>query len=241
MDAISTSDLTFCYHGKEILKKICLHVPQGSVYGYIGKNGAGKTTTIQLLLGLLQAPKGTVFFKNIDFKYHRIQILQQVGALIEQPVLYGHLTCYEQLKYADRFFHQGEQRIHEVLQMIDLQEEQHTKIKKLSMGMKQRLGIGMAIFHRPDLLVLDEPINNLDPFGVKDVRQWIEQWHKEGKTVFLSSHILVEMEKTCTHIGILEDGKLLYQGRIDDLLQETGCADLEGAYMHIIGKYHGKN
>lgn len=219
MNILEIKQLDFKYNNQLILNKLELAVPMGSIYGYLGKNGSGKTTTIKLLLGLLKAQKNTIYFNgDKEFKNNRLAILKKVGSLIESPCYYGELTGFENLAYLDYIYKCGKKRIDNVLELTDLKEAQHKKVKKYSMGMKQRLGIAIAIFHNPDFLILDEPWNGLDPEGIHDIRKLMFKLRDEGKTILLSSHILSEIEKTCTHIGILSKGNLLYQGDLQTLL-----------------------
>lgn len=241
MNVIETKQLDFSYSRSELIRHLDIKVPQGSVYGYIGKNGAGKTTTIKLLLGLLPCKIGSVFYNGLEFQEHRIELLGRIGSLVENPCLYNHLTCAEQLNYLDFIYKKGNQRIDEILEMVGLTKEKNKKIKQLSTGMKQRLGIGMAIFHNPEIIILDEPINGLDPYGVHDVRELILQLHREGKTIFVSSHILSEMEKICTHIGIVDSGCLLFQGEMSELCKKAQGSDLETVYMNIIDESYENN
>ena len=234
MNIIETRQLYFKYGKSLILQDINLEIEQGSIYGYLGKNGAGKTTTLKILVGLLANYKGHILFYGKDFYSNRIDNLHKIGNMIERPSLYDHFTVYQQLKYLDIFFKKGDKRIDEVLGLTGLKNEGNKKIKYLSTGMKQRLGIGMSLFHDPDLLILDEPINGLDPEGVYDVRQLLLRMQESGKTIILSSHILSEIEKICTHVGILDKGRLVYQGRMKELLLSTQNDNLEDIFINII-------
>lgn len=218
---IETRGLSFQYGKHQILKNIDLAVPKHSIYGFLGPNGAGKSTTIKVLLGLLKVPAGKAFLFEKDIAKQRLPILSQVGNLIEQPSIYGHLTAYDNLKIM-RTLHGGPKtRIDEVLELIGLQQAARKKVKRFSMGMKQRLGIGMALFHNPDLLVLDEPVNGLDPQGIQEIRALLLQLKDQGKTIFLSSHLLSEIEKLCTHLGIIKEGQLIFQGKMQSLQAGT--------------------
>lgn len=215
---LETKDLSFSFRKQNVLNRINMGVPQGSIYGYLGKNGAGKSTTIRLLLGLLNPPKGSIYFFGKEFNESRIEILPQVGNLIESTSYYGNLTTYENLNYLNILLKCGKKRIEEVIDLVNLRNARNKKIKHFSTGMKQRLGIAIAILHNPNLIILDEPLNGLDPEGVHDMRDLILNLQKQGKTILLSSHILSEVEKVCTHIGILDKGKLIYQGKTEQLL-----------------------
>ncbi|MGG7466657.1 ABC transporter ATP-binding protein [Chryseobacterium arthrosphaerae] len=221
MESITTKDLNYKIGSKTILNNISLNIPEGSIYGYLGRNGAGKSTTIKLLLGLLESDHDNIFFRNKSLKQHRTEILANTGNLIESPCYYTKLTVSENLKYLDIIYGKGSKRIDEVLELVDLHKEKKKKASALSMGMKQRLGIAMAIYNDPRLLILDEPLNGLDPQGIFEMRKLFQYLNEQGKTIFLSSHILSELEKTATHIGIIEGGKMIFQGTKNELLNQV--------------------
>jgi len=221
MESILTQQLSFKIGAKTILDNISLHVPNRSIYGYLGRNGAGKSTTIKLLLGLLEDQADTIFIQGNSLKAHPTGVYANVGNLIEAPCYYTKLTVFENLKYLDIIHKKGNKRIDEVLEMVDLHREKKKKASALSMGMKQRLGIAMAIFHDPKLLILDEPLNGLDPQGIVEMRNLFCHLNEQGKTIFLSSHILSELEKIATHIGIIEGGKMIFQGTKQELLGQV--------------------
>ncbi|MDR6370414.1 ABC-2 type transport system ATP-binding protein [Chryseobacterium bernardetii] len=221
MESITTKNLSYTIGSKTILNNINLNIPEGSIYGYLGRNGAGKSTTIKLLLGLLESSDDNIFIQNKSIQQNRTEILANTGNLIESPCFYTKLTVYENLKYLDIIYGKGSKRIEEVLELVDLHNEKKKKASALSMGMKQRLGIAMAIFHDPKLLILDEPLNGLDPQGIFEMRKLFQHLNELGKTIFLSSHILSELEKTATHIGIIEGGQMIFQGTKNDLLSKV--------------------
>ncbi|MGE8378537.1 MAG: ABC transporter ATP-binding protein [Sphingobacterium sp.] len=221
MESILTQQLSFKIGSRTILNNIDLHVPDKSIYGYLGRNGAGKSTTIKLLLGLLQDNADAIFIRGQSLKADRSDIYANVGNLIEAPCYYTKLTVFENLRYLDIIHKKGEKRIDAVLEMVDLGKEKKKKASMLSMGMKQRLGIAMAIFHDPQLLILDEPLNGLDPQGIVEMRNLFRLLNEQGKTIFLSSHILSELEKIATHIGIIEGGKMIFQGTKNELLRQV--------------------
>lgn len=218
---IETTNLNFSFRsGQKILQEVCLQVPAGSIYGFLGPNGAGKTTTLRLLLGLLRKQQGgiTVFGKN--FAQDRIEILRRLGSLIEQPSLYLHLTGRENLELFRLNYGCDKKRIDEVLAIVQLTYAMRKRVKAYSLGMKQRLSIAMALLHDPELLVLDEPTNGLDPNGIIETRELIKQLNQQhGKTILVSSHMLAEVEKMATHVGIIHKGKLLFQGPLSELQQ----------------------
>jgi ABC-type multidrug transport system ATPase subunit len=221
MESILTKQLSFKIGAKTILDNISLQVPEKGIYGYLGRNGAGKSTTIKLLLGLLEDRTDAIFIQGNSLRTNRTRIYTNVGNLIESPCYYTKLTVFENLKYLDIIHKKGNKRIDEVLEMVDLHREKKKKTNALSMGMKQRLGIAMAIFHDPQLLILDEPLNGLDPQGIVEMRNLFCHLNEQGKTIFLSSHILSELEKIATHIGIIEGGKMIFQGTKHELLGQV--------------------
>ena len=221
MYAIETKDLSFNYKKKPLLESLDLKIPTGSIYGYLGKNGAGKSTTIKLLLGLLPALQNTIYHNGLELNSHKREILSMVGSLVESPAYYGNLTGYENLLYLKNIYGCNSQKIYDVLQKVNLIGDKDKMVKKYSSGMKQRLGIAMALLNDPNTLILDEPLNGLDPEGVYEIRELIIDLKKEGKTILLSSHILSEIQKTCTHVGILHDGRLCYQGTLVELMSNV--------------------
>ena len=218
MNSIEIKELNFSFGSKQILNKVNLNVPKGSIYGYLGRNGAGKSTTIKLLLGLLNSKDDNIFLNDLSIKQDAIKIHSLTGNLIESPCYYTKLTVYENLKYLDVIYKKGEERINEVLELVDLLYAAHSKTSNLSMGMKQRLGIAIAIFHDPEILILDEPLNGLDAQGIYEMRELFLRLNSQGKTIFLSSHILSELERVATHIGIIEGGKMIFEGKKEELL-----------------------
>lgn len=221
MESIITKNLNYTIGSKTILHDINLLVPNGSIYGYLGRNGAGKSTTIKLLLGLLDSKEDNIFVQDKSIKQNLTEIHSVTGNLIESPCYYTKLTVFENLKYLDIIHNKGNKRIDEVLELVDLLGEKKKKASALSMGMKQRLGIAMAIFHDPQLLILDEPLNGLDPQGIFEMRKLFQNLNQQGKTIFLSSHILSELEKIATHIGIIEGGNMIFQGTKNELLSRV--------------------
>jgi len=216
---IETKNLSFGFSKKNsTLKNINLKVERGSIYGFLGPNGAGKTTTIRLLLGLLPDPNNSVFLFNQNFLQNRVQCLSKTGALIEQPSLYEHLRGFDNLEITRQLRKIPKERINDVLQTVRLSEAAFKKVKAYSLGMKQRLGIALALLPEPELLILDEPVNGLDPSGIMEMRELLQTINKKyNTTIFLSSHLISEVEKIVTHIGIINMGEMLFQGTINDL------------------------
>lgn len=218
-ELVRTKKLYFRYpFGKRIFQEIDLTIPKGAVYGLLGPNGSGKSTLMKILLGLLKPGKGeALLFEEPGHKGSRDRF-SRVGALIEEPHVYHHLTARENLRVSALYHHVSRDRIGEVLALTGLEEAGRKKVKHFSTGMKQRLAIAQALLPDPELLILDEPTNGLDPQGIADIRSLIRQLHqKQNKTILISSHLLSEIEQSCTHIGILYDGKVRFEGTLDEL------------------------
>lgn len=215
------------FKGQSVLKGITMAIPENCVYGLLGPNGAGKSTLLKTMTGLLRPDSGEIFFQG--HRWSRAD-LAQIGALIESPPIYENLTAWENLKVRALLLGVNDERIHEVLTLTDIADTGKKKAGAFSLGMKQRLGIALALLGNPKLLVLDEPINGLDPLGIQELRQLIRSFPKKGITVIISSHILSEIQQTADYIGIISDGRLGFEGKVDE--QE----DLEALFMDIAGK-----
>jgi ABC-type multidrug transport system ATPase subunit len=215
---INTEGLTFNFGKQTVVKSLSLKVPEGSIFGFLGPNGAGKTTTIKLLLNLLKTQEGSIHIFGQELQSNRINILSQIGSLIEQPAIYLHLSGKENLLNRALLLQVPEKRVNEMLDLVHLTSAAHKKAGQYSLGMKQRLGIALALLSDPKLLILDEPTNGLDPNGIIEVRELlIRLVNQHQKTVFISSHLLAEVERMATHVGIINFGELLFQGSINDL------------------------
>lgn len=220
---IKTENLGFSYaKNRKDIKNVSLKVPKGSIYGFLGPNGSGKTTTIRLLLGLLKKNEGVIELFDKTIEKSRIENLGKIGALIENPSLYGNLNALENLKIAANYRGNiSKGRIEEVLEIVKLSYAKHKKVKAYSLGMKQRLGLAISLLSEPSLLILDEPTNGLDPKGIIEMRELIKELNQNhGTTIFISSHLLSEIEKTCTHVGIIREGEMLFQDTVK-ALQES--------------------
>ncbi len=216
---IEVQNLNFCFSKKqEILKDVTLSVSEGSIYGFLGPNGAGKTTTIRAILGLLRVTPNTIKIFGLPFNSNRIQILSKIGAFVEDPALYSHLSGYNNLLIAARIRGINKNRIDHVIKQVNMTTDAHRPAKQYSTGMKQRISLAMAMLSNPELIILDEPTNGLDPKGIIEIREIIQHLNKEeGKTIFLSSHLLAEIEKVCTHVGVIKRGNILFDGSIENL------------------------
>lgn len=206
---LETTNLTKKYGQQLAVNDISLQIKRNSIYGLLGPNGAGKSTTLKMIVGLLHPTDGQIIF---DGKPWKRQFLGEIGSLIESPALYGNLTAEENLMVHTKLLGIPNEKIHDVLETVDLKNTKKKKASQFSMGMKQRLGIAIALLNNPKLLILDEPTNGLDPFGIQELRDLILSFSKKGITVILSSHILSEVSQVVDEIGIINDGKLLFQG-----------------------------
>lgn len=217
---IETRGLTYRFSEKEtVLRHMDLQVPQGSIYGFLGPNGAGKTTTLRLLLGLLRKQQGQISIFGKAFEQHRCEVLSRLGSLIESPSLYAHLSAIDNLRVWQKIYRCPAARLTEVLTLVGLQDTGNKKAGRFSLGMKQRLSIAVALLNDPELLILDEPTNGLDPNGIIDMRELLKKLNREkGITIVVSSHLLAEIEKLVTHVGIIHKGELLFQGTLSDLV-----------------------
>jgi ABC-type multidrug transport system ATPase subunit len=215
---INTEGLSFTFGNQQVVKSVSLRVPAGSIYGFLGPNGAGKTTTIKLLLNLLRPESGSIHIFDQELQSNREAILAQTGSLIEQPAIYAHLSGRENLKNRALLLQVPASRVEEMLALVQLKDAADKKAGRYSLGMKQRLGIALALLGDPKLLLLDEPTNGLDPNGIIEIRELLMKLVREhGKTVFISSHLLAEINKMATHVGIIHKGKMMFQGSIDEL------------------------
>ena len=216
---IKTAGLSYHYSkDAQTLFDINLLVEKGSVYGFLGPNGSGKTTTLSLLLGLLNKQQGSIEIFGQHLHSNRTDILKKIGSLIEVPSLYAHLTAKENLEVYRPIYGASKPRIDEVLKIVGLENTGKKTAKRFSLGMKQRLSIALALLPNPELLVLDEPSNGLDPGGIIELRQLIKKLNKtHGMTILISSHLLGEVEKMVSHVGIIYKGKMLFQGSLPEL------------------------
>ena len=215
---ITTFQLTRRFGDLTAVDGVDLRVPRGSVYGFLGPNGAGKTTTIRLLLGLIRPHNGEVRLFDELLPQNRMALLRRVGALVESPSLYPNLTGSENLEVTRRLIGGRKDQVDRGLRIVRLEEAADRRVQGYSSGMRQRLGLALALLAEPELMILDEPTNGLDPAGMHEMRELLCRLPEEyGATVFLSSHLLAEVEQVATHIGIIQEGRLRFQGALEDL------------------------
>ena len=216
---IQTKGLNFSYGSHAALKDINLQVPEGSIFGFLGPNGAGKSTTIKTLLGLLHTRKGMISVFGRELNTNKMFILSQIGAMVEAPSLYDHLNAVRNLEITARLRNLPFDHINSLLDTVSLTADAHRPVRQYSTGMKQRLSLAIALLADPKLLILDEPINGLDPNGIMEIRQLLIRINQEKQcTILLSSHILSEIEKTCSDVAIINSGRLAFQGNMQTLL-----------------------
>jgi len=218
---IDVRELTKSFKEITAVDNLTFTVKEKGVYGFLGQNGAGKSTTIRMLLSLIRPTSGEIEIFGLDLSTHRKEILQRIGAIIEKPDLYKYLTAIENLNLFATMsgLKLKRKQLMEKLERVGLGERADSKIKTYSQGMKQRLGIAVALVHDPDLIILDEPMNGLDPQGIADIRQLINHLSKDhGKTIFISSHLLSEMEQVADSLLIIHKGKKIAEGSMNELL-----------------------
>ncbi|MNI14854.1 putative ABC transporter ATP-binding protein YxlF [compost metagenome] len=215
---ITCKDLTKQIGKTSAVDQVNLEIKQGDIYGFLGPNGAGKTTTIRMLLGLIKPTSGSIHIFGKELRKERVSILRKVGSLVEYPSYYGHLNAYDNLETIRRILDVPRSRIDEVLSIVRLTKEAKRPVKGFSLGMKQRLGIAAALLGQPELLILDEPTNGLDPSGILEMRELIKKMPKEhGMTILVSSHLLSEIDQMANRVGIISKGKMIYQDTIEQL------------------------
>src|SRR5687768_3423847 len=203
-----------------------LTVPEGGVFGFLGPNGSGKTTTIRCLLGLVTATAGRAALFGEPTPSRLAATMPRIGAIVETPAMFPTMTARENLTLLGAIDRIGPRRVDEVLALVGLADRAADTVRKYSLGMRQRLGLAAALLKDPELLVLDEPVNGLDPAGIREVRELIRRLGAEGRTVFVSSHLLSEIEQTCDRVAIIDRGRLLLAGRVEDVLAEASRPSL---------------
>jgi ABC-2 type transport system ATP-binding protein len=235
-----TENLTKTYGNKRVVKDLSFSVKAGEIFGFLGHNGAGKTTTIAMLTTLISPSGGSAWVGGKNIHSESIGVRTLIGYLPEQVALYGEMSVQENLLYFGRLsgIKNPEQRIDEVLEILSFEKWRHTKAGYLSKGMRQRVGIAQAILHEPPILFLDEPVSGLDPQGTRDMRNILLLMNRKyGTTIFMNTHMLSEVTRICTSIGIIRQGEMVYSGRLDELLKRFSHErSLEEIYISLIGK-----
>jgi len=218
---IYTNNLTKHFKDIKAVDGLNINVYKGDIYGFLGPNGAGKSTTIRMLLTLIKPDKGIIKVFNMSLKKNKINTLRNIGALIEKPTFYNYLSAFKNLEILVKYYgiNITKNKIFEILELVGLQNRYNSKVKTYSQGMLQRLGLAQTLLHDPDLLILDEPGNGLDPQGTRDIRNLLEYLNKEkNKTILLSSHLLSEIELIANRMIIINNGKAIVEGEVNKLL-----------------------
>jgi ABC-2 type transport system ATP-binding protein len=223
---LRTAGLSKRYGKRLALADLTIEVEKGKVHGFLGPNGAGKTTAISLILGLITPTTGRVELFGLDTRAHLTAALHRIGAVLEGVAFYPHLSARDNLRICAAISGVANSRVEEVLGVVGLSGRAKDKTRGYSMGMRQRLAVAAALLHDPELLILDEPTNGLDPAGMREFRQLIRELGASGKTVFVSSHLLNEVEQMCDEVAIIKDGRLITQGSVTTLLQTGDALEL---------------
>lgn len=237
--AISTSNLTKAFAGKEAVRNCNLSVAQGHIYGLLGRNGAGKTTVFKLLLGLLRPSAGTSTVLGLDSVRDNAEVLRRTGSLIETPVFYEHLSAKENLRLHTAYMGREGADVEAVLVQVGLPGTGEQPVSTFSLGMRQRLAIARAIVHEPEVLILDEPVNGLDPVGIQEMRLLFRQLAEEkGTTILLSSHLLSEITQTADRIGVIVDGTVIQEVEMAELRRRYPSGT-EAYFLSVLQKGGG--
>ena len=242
MNMIETKNLTKSYGDFTAVSKVSLHVPKGSVYGFLGPNGAGKSTTMKMFLGLTKPTSGSFVIDGKQYPKERVAILKEIGSFIEAPAFYGNLTGEENLDIIRKILGLPKSAVAEALELVGMTQFKKRLAKKYSLGMKQRLGLAGALIGQPPILILDEPTNGLDPVGIHEIRTLIRSLPQKFRcTVFVSSHLLSEIELMADEIGILNHGELLFEGTLEQLKEGArNCGyptdNLEDMFLAVINE-----
>lgn len=210
-------------NGKVIIKDVTLSMYPGEVFGLLGPNGAGKTTTIRMMVGLMKATEGTVKISGVNLKSDFEEAIKNIGAVVENPEMYGYLTGYQNLQHYQRMsMDVTNERLQEVIKLVGLEARIHEKVSTYSLGMRQRLGLAQALLHKPNVLILDEPTNGLDPAGIREIRDYLRRITVEEQIcIVVSSHLLAEMEKMCDRIAIIQKGEIIQVDKMKDFMKAT--------------------
>lgn len=221
-DIVTTHQLSKRYGDRQVVHDVDLRIPEGVVYGFLGPNGAGKSTTMKMLLSLIRPSSGSIRILGEPMtRENRHRLLGRIGSLIESPPGYGHLTGAENMRIVQHLLGLNDDDVRDAVRTVHLERHIDKKVRAYSLGMKQRLGIAMALVRRPRLLILDEPTNGLDPAGIEEIRDLLQRLAERGTTVMVSSHLLGEIDKTATVLGVLAQGRLVFQGNCSEMLDVT--------------------
>ena len=228
MSILSIENIRKDYGQVQALKGVSFNVPKGSVFGILGPNGSGKTTMLGIIMDILKPTSGSYkLLGEVPGETHR----RQIGTFLETPNFYHYLSAERNLKIAAAIKQRGEEDIPRVLEMVNLTQRKHSRFSTYSLGMKQRLAIASCLLGNPEVLILDEPTNGLDPVGIAEIRALIKKLYQEGKTIIMASHLLDEVEKVCTHVAILKKGELVATGKVNEILANEDIVEIGAADM----------
>ena len=238
---LECQDLCKSFGKKQILKNVSFELDESDILAFIGPNGSGKTTTIKLILGLQGIDKGSVNINGFDIKKDFVKAIEKVGAIVENPDTYMYLSGWDNLKLtANMYKNISDEAIKDIVKLVDLETRIHDKVSKYSLGMRQRLGIARALINKPNILILDEPTNGLDPEGIKDLRNLLKELAKEGMGILISSHNLAELESFCNKVLIIDNGTIIETSEVKEFknndnkyvftVSSTEKLDIEGIY-----------
>lgn len=238
---LECQDLCKSFGKKQILKNVSFELDESDILAFIGPNGSGKTTTIKLILGLQGIDKGSVNINGYDIKKDFVKAIEKVGAIVENPDTYMYLSGWDNLKLtANMYKNISDEAIKDIVKLVDLETRIHDKVSKYSLGMRQRLGIARALINKPNILILDEPTNGLDPEGIKDLRNLLKKLAKEGMGILISSHNLAELESFCNKVLIIDNGTIIETSEVKEFknndnkyvftVSSTEKLDIEGIY-----------
>ena len=232
---LSISNLTKKYGNLTAVNNLSFTIQKGNVYGILGPNGSGKSTTLGITLNVVNATSGNFSWFGGDTTTH--QALKRVGAIIERPNFYPYMSAYKNLKLVCKIKEISEDKIDEKLELVGLLDRKDSKFKTFSLGMKQRLAIASALLNDPEILILDEPTNGLDPQGIHQIRAIIQDIASQGTTILLASHLLDEVEKVCSHVVVLRKGEKLYEGPVDQMISSNGFFELKSENTDVLVNY----
>ena len=224
---LKVEGLSKSFKKRRIVDNVSFEAKAGEILGFLGANGAGKTTTIRMITGLISADSGTVIIDGHNIKSNFEKAMDNVGAIVEIPFLYEYMTGMENIKLFAKLYKASEEGVNEAIKVSGLKDRLNDKVKEYSLGMKQRIGLAVALMKQPKLLILDEPTNGLDPMGIKDLREFLKDLsHNKNISVVVSSHILMEMEQLCDRVVIISDGKIICTKTMDEIEKESSLEDV---------------
>lgn len=238
---LKIKDLTKVYNKKRVVDGLTLDVEAGQIYGFLGPNGAGKTTTIKMITGLIKKDAGDIVINGIDAVKNHDVAMNYVGAIVEVPSFYEYMSGMENLKLYARLRNIKKEQILKIVKLVKLENKIYEKVKKYSLGMKQRLGLAVSLLHSPKLLILDEPTNGLDPEGIRELRELLKKIaHEDNVAVFVSSHLLSEMQLMCDKVAIINNGKIVKVESMDSIKNESNIYEFNVSDSDMAQKYIGK-